>query len=99
MDSLVSTLKVNDIKKLKNNIPKLYKKVENFGEFGGMSPTLVVSILVIYFAILVFIAWRTSRNATTETFLLCCRGGGVVVVVRETVEQAPVCYEYGSVCE
>jgi len=38
-----------------------------------MSPILVVTILVIYFAVLIFISWRTSRNATTETFFTANR--------------------------
>ncbi len=38
-----------------------------------MSPVLVFSILVIYFGVLIFIAWRTSRGATTETFFTANR--------------------------
>ena len=38
-----------------------------------MNPTLVFSILVAYFLVLVTIAWLTSRNATTETFFTANR--------------------------
>lgn len=38
-----------------------------------MSPTLVFSILIIYFAVLILIAWITSRGATTETFFTANR--------------------------
>lgn len=38
-----------------------------------MTPTLVFVVLVLYFAMLVFIAWRTSRNATTDTFFTAHR--------------------------
>ncbi|MCU0451394.1 MAG: sodium:solute symporter [Bernardetiaceae bacterium] len=33
-----------------------------------MAPELVVGILVVYFAMLIAVAWYTSRGATTETF-------------------------------
>lgn len=38
-----------------------------------MSPTLVLSILIGYFLILITIAWYTSRGATTETFFTANR--------------------------
>lgn len=38
-----------------------------------MSPTLVLGLLIAYFAVLVFIAWRTSRHATTDTFFTANR--------------------------
>ena len=38
-----------------------------------MNPTLVFSILVAYFLVLVTIAWLTSRGATTETFFTANR--------------------------
>ena len=38
-----------------------------------MNPTLVLTILVLYFLVLVSIAWITSRGATTETFFTANR--------------------------
>jgi len=38
-----------------------------------MNPTLVLSILIGYFLILISIAWYTSRGATTETFFTANR--------------------------
>ena len=40
---------------------------------GSMNPTLVVSILIGYFLILIAIAWYTSRGATTDTFFTANR--------------------------
>ncbi|MFM8349342.1 MAG: sodium:solute symporter, partial [Bacteroidota bacterium] len=38
-----------------------------------MSPTLVLTILIVYFLVLVSIAWITSRGATTDTFFTANR--------------------------
>ena len=35
-----------------------------------MSNTLIISVIVIYFLVLVFIAWLTSRNADNDSFFL-----------------------------
>ena len=35
-----------------------------------MSNTLIISVIVIYFLILIFIAWLTSRNADNDSFFL-----------------------------
>jgi Na+/proline symporter len=35
-----------------------------------MSNTLIITVIVIYFLVLVFIAWRTSRNADNDSFFL-----------------------------
>src|ERR1041384_6705581 len=38
-----------------------------------MTPTLVLTIMVIYFAILIAISWITSRGADTNTFFTANR--------------------------
>src|SRR5215510_3985194 len=38
-----------------------------------MTPGLVVTIMAIYFAILIFISWITSRGANTDTFFTANR--------------------------
>jgi len=52
-------------------------KVENFREFGrlikAMSPLLVVTVMVVYFAVLIIISLITSRGATTDTFFTANR--------------------------
>ena len=43
------------------------------GSLPAMSPTLVISILIVYFLVLVTIAWYTSKGATTDTFFTANR--------------------------
>jgi Na+/proline symporter len=43
------------------------------GSLPAMSPILVISILIIYFLVLVTIAWYTSKGATTDTFFTANR--------------------------
>lgn len=38
-----------------------------------MTPVLVVSIMVIYFAVLILVSWRTSKGADTDTFFTANR--------------------------
>jgi SSS family transporter len=38
-----------------------------------MSPELIISIILVYFSILIFIAYYTSRGATSETFFIANR--------------------------
>jgi SSS family transporter len=35
-----------------------------------MSPTILFSVVLLYFIVLLFVAWRTSRNSTNETFFI-----------------------------
>ena len=35
-----------------------------------MSPTILFSVVLLYFMILLFVAWRTSRNSTNESFFI-----------------------------
>ena len=38
-----------------------------------MSPQTTLIVLILYFGVLFFISWRTSRGATTETFFTANR--------------------------
>lgn len=35
-----------------------------------MSPTILFSVVLLYFMVLLFVAWRTSRNSTNESFFI-----------------------------
>jgi SSS family transporter len=35
-----------------------------------MSPTFLFSVVLLYFMVLLFVAWRTSRNSTNESFFI-----------------------------
>ncbi|MBC7628313.1 sodium:solute symporter [Ferruginibacter sp.] len=35
-----------------------------------MSPTILFPVVLLYFIVLLFVAWRTSRNSTNETFFI-----------------------------
>ena len=47
---------------------------------GNISPTTIISIIVLYFSLLMVVSWFTSRKADTETFFTAKRSSPWLLV-------------------